>query len=192
LLPNPLMSNQDQQLNVAYQQQRNDPYAPMYNSGSRYHPNFSWNQGAYQGGLSASAAQASCSQFSRHNVGQYQNQHAYVNPHSAPTFANPPIPPPEFGNEQEKKLNILEKTFNNFMQTTTQMLNTNHQAITRLELQVSQMATQVGEMEKRTFPSQPVANPKDVRSTPFNRAQVNVIHTLRSRKEVDNQVVMPD
>ena len=54
------------------------------------------------------------------------------------------------------------------------------------------METQVGEMEKGTFSSQPVANHKDVRSTPFGPAQVNAIHTLQSGKEVDNQVVMPD
>jgi len=73
------------------------------------------------------------------------------------------------------------------------MLNTNHQAnnatqqaITRLELQVSQMATQIGEREKGTIPSQPVANPKDARSTPSSPAQINAILNLRSGKEVDN------
>jgi len=54
------------------------------------------------------------------------------------------------------------------------------------------MATQVSEREKETFPSQPITNYKDVRSTPSNPAQINTIHTLRSEKKVDNQVVMPD
>jgi len=40
------------------------------------------------------------------------------------------------------------------------------------------MATQNGEREKGTYPSQSVANPKNSRSTPFNSAQVNTIHTL--------------
>jgi len=76
-----------------------------------------------------------------------------VNPHSAPPFANPPISSPGFGNEQEKKLSTLEKTFNSFTQMATQMMNANQQGITRLELKVSQMATQIGEREKGTFQS---------------------------------------
>ena len=111
---------------------------PTCNLGWRNHPNFLWNQGEYQGSTSVSAAQLSCSQFARPNAVPYQNQPAFVNPYSAHTYANPPIPPPGFENEQEKKLSTMEKTFNSFMQTTTQMLNSNHQAINRLELQVSQ------------------------------------------------------
>ena len=51
------------------------------------------------------------------------------------------------------------------------------------------MAQQLNERGKGTFPSQPVANPKD---TPGPSVQINAIHTLRSGKEVDNQVVPPD
>ena len=43
--------------------------------------------------------------------------------------------------------------------------------------------------EKGTFPNQLVVNPV---STPSSSAQVNVVHTLRSGKKIDNQVVMPD
>ena len=75
------------------------------------------------------------------------------------------------------------------MQTATQMLNDNQQMMNRLELQVSQMAKQIGERDIRTFPSQPVANP---RSAPSSSAQVNATHTLRFEKKVNNQVVMPD
>ena len=104
------------------------------------------------------------SQFLRPKLGQYQNQQAFVNPHStlsssnssftSQSFVNPSIPPPRFDDKQEKKLINLEKTFNSFMQTATQMLNFNHQAnnttqqtITRLELQIIQMVTQIGERE---------------------------------------------
>ena len=41
--------------------------------------------------------------------------------------------------------------------------------------------------QKGTYPSQPVAKPRDARSTPYGPAQINTIHTLRSGKEVDNQ-----
>ena len=82
----------------------------------------------------------------------------------------------------------MEKTFNS-MQTATQMLNSNQQMINRLELQVSQMAMQISKREKGTFSSQHVANP---RSTPFRYAQVNTIHTLRSEKEIEYQVMISD
>ena len=54
------------------------------------------------------------------------------------------------------------------------------------------MAIQTGEREKETFLSQPVANLKDVWSTPSSPAEINTIYTLRSGKEVNNQIVMPD
>jgi len=54
------------------------------------------------------------------------------------------------------------------------------------------MVIQIGEKEKGTFPSQPVANPKDARSTSSSPAQINTIHILRFGKEIDNHVVMPD
>ena len=57
---------------------------------------------------------------------------------------------------------------------------------------MSQMATQIGEREKEIFSIQTIANPKDPRLMLSNPAQVNTIHTLRSGKEVDNQVVMPE
>jgi len=38
--------------------------------------------------------QLSGSQFARPNVGPYQGQPAFVNLNSAPSYANPPIPPP--------------------------------------------------------------------------------------------------
>jgi len=81
------------------------------------------------------------------------------------------------------------------MQSIAHILNVNQQAnnatqqaINQLTLQLSQMASQIGERLKGTFPSQPVANPKDARSTPSNPTQINAIHTLRSEKKADNQV----
>jgi len=40
-----------------------------------------------------------------------------ANPHPAPSFVNPPIPPLGFGNGQDKTLSNLEKVFPSFMQT---------------------------------------------------------------------------
>ena len=56
---------------------------------------------------------------------------------------------------------------------------------------MSQMAKQMNEREKGKFPSQPVANPTASPSNPSSSAQLNAIHTLRSGREVDNQVEMP-
>jgi len=39
------LSTGTEQVNMAYQRPRNDPFAPTYNPGWRNHPNFSWSQG---------------------------------------------------------------------------------------------------------------------------------------------------
>ncbi|ONK56396.1 uncharacterized protein A4U43_C10F8110 [Asparagus officinalis] len=82
-------------------------------------------------------------------------------------------------------------TLNSFMQTTGQVLNSNTQAIARLDTQLGQLAAAVSKREKGKFLSQPVANPKDTGSSSNNPAQLNAIHTLRSGKQIDNQVRMP-
>jgi len=74
------MNSQGQQLNATYQQQRNDPYAPIYNPSWNNHPNLSWNQGGgYQRGA-ISATQPSGSQYARPNAVPYQKQPAFVTP----------------------------------------------------------------------------------------------------------------
>ena len=88
----------------------------------------------------------------------------------------------------------MTKNTNNFMQTTSQLVNSNTQAIFCLEMQLSQLAITISEREKEKWPSQSEPNPKiliDQQSQPegqFNH--VNVIHTLRSGRQVDNQVDM--
>jgi len=122
LLSNLLASSQNQ-LNAAFQHQRNDPLTPTYNPRWRNHPNFSWSQGTYQGGTLSNANQPSNVQISRPNVIPYQNQQAFVNTHFTQSFPSQSfvksIPPLGFDNEQEKKLSTFGKTF---MQTATQML----------------------------------------------------------------------
>jgi len=69
------------------------------------------------------------------------------------------------------------------------------QVISRLEGQMSQLATFLSERPKETLPSQPVSNPMNssqahmVEEDQMN--QCNVVHILRSRKKVVNQVSMP-
>jgi hypothetical protein len=76
------------------------------------------------------------------------------------------------------------------------MVNT--QAIAKMETQIEQIASHLGEREKGKLPSQPVPNPK----LQFHEgSSSNVVHglehvqavvTLRSGKQVDNQVVHPE
>ena len=59
---------------------------------------------------------------------------------------------------------------------------------------MSKMPSQMSERERETFPSQSEINPRDNRANnnTSNSAQLNVIHILRSGKEVDNQVEVYD
>jgi len=65
------------------------------------------------------------------------------------------------------------------------------QALNRIKKkQVSQQANPISERPKGTLPSQPLSNPRNFRQV--NEAQdldqCNVIHTLRSGRQDDNQV----
>ena len=82
---------------------------------------------------------------------------------------------------------------------TSYMQNTN-QSIAKLEMQMSQLATSVSERERGTFPSQPLPNPRNQNANSnqahvvqdSNVTQLNAITTLRSGKQIDNQVVNPN
>jgi len=72
-----------------------------------------------------------------------------------------------------------------------------HQAIAKMEGQIGQLANQIGEREKGKFPSQPAPNPKGKfviggSSAPsYGQEHVQAITTLRTGKQVDNQVAIP-
>ena len=63
---------------------------------------------------------------------------------------------------------------------------------------VGTLVTQVGEREKGKFPSQPIPNPKGQyamnasSSSTHAHESVQFITTLRSGRQVDNQVKMPE
>jgi hypothetical protein len=95
----------------------------------------------------------------------------------------------------------LEDTLKDFMKMTGQSISevrsatlVNTQAIAKLESQIGQIASHLGEREKGKFPSQPVPNPKgqsaveNPSNTTHGQEQVQSIVTLRSRRQVDNQV----
>jgi hypothetical protein len=76
------------------------------------------------------------------------------------------------------------------------MVNT--QAISKLEVQMGQMANHLGEREKGKLPSQPVPNPKlqfhgeSSSNVVHEQEHVQAVVTLRSGRQVDNQVVLPE
>jgi len=78
------IGNTLQQLNEVFQRQRNDPFSQTYNPGWENHPNFSWDQGGFQGNQHGAA------QFAGPIQGQYQfsNQFPYNNQIQAPISPN--------------------------------------------------------------------------------------------------------
>ena len=162
------------------------PFSETYNPNWRNHPNFSWRQ----------------NQPPINVGGQQVHQQSQFRP---PTQAYPPIPQstPQFV-APPRQPSSLEESLKTFMQSTSQAIqeiksstHLNTQAISKLENQVGQLATQVGEREKGKFPSQPIPNPKGQyaingsSSSTHAHESVQSITTLRSGKQVDNQVKMP-
>jgi len=99
----------------------------------------------------------------------------------------------------------LEDTLKAFIQLTGQSNNdvknatmVNTQAIAKMETQIGQIASHLGEREKGKLPSQPVPNPKlqfhegSSSNAVHGLEHVQAVVTLRSGKQVDNQVVHPE
>jgi len=108
-------------------------------------------------------------------------QHNFPNQAPQPSFQSPTA---------DKKFTDLEKILTSFMQNTGQ-------AISKLEGQMSQLASFISEKPKGTLRSQPIRNPRNssqahvAQEDPLN--QCNVVYTLQSEKQVNNQESMrPD
>jgi hypothetical protein len=160
-----------------FQKQSTGPYSETYNLGWRNHPNFSWkqNQPTNQGGFPPT----------------YQNPGRLAQPASSSYQAPTQLP--------TSSTQSLEESMKEFMKMTSQSISdirhstmVNTQAISKLETQVGQLASHIGERDKGKLPSQPVNNPKacTIGSAP-NQEHAHAIVTLRSKKQVDNQVDEP-
>jgi hypothetical protein len=87
-----------------------------------------------------------------------------------------------------------------FMKMTGQSINdvrhstmVNTQAIFKLEIQAGQLASHLGERDKGKLPSQPMNNPKACTiGNSSTQEHVHAIVTLRSGRQVDNQVAEPE
>ena len=98
---------------------------------------------------------------------------------------------------QEQTNKALEQNNKTWEQTK----KANMQAIAKMEVQLGQLATSMGRREPGQFPSHTVPNPKGAgilknqyevgSSSGKNQREVNMIHTLRSGREVDNRVQKP-
>ena len=119
---------------------------------------------------------------------------SFLYPSQTPQQATPAPQIPQPNNDA--KLSVLEKSMASLATQVgqmTQMISSNAQAIKSLENIMSQMATHMNVREKGTFPSQTMEPPKP--NQPVQNqgpSQVNAIHILRSGKEVNNQVVIPN
>ena len=101
--------------------------------------------------------------------------------------------------QEMKRFNsqIVEELKNATM-TNTRDIQGIQQAITKIEGQIGQLANHVGEREREKFSSQPMPNPKGQFGigssfTPTHgQEHMLAITTLRSGKQVDNQVAKPE
>jgi hypothetical protein len=161
-----------------FQKQSTGPYSETYNPGWRNHPNFSWkqNQPTNQGGFPPT----------------YQNPGRLAQPASSSYQAPTQLPTSSTQSFEESMKEFMKMTglaISDIRNST--MVNT--QAISKLETQVGQLANHIGERDKGKLPSQPVNNPRacTIGSAP-NQEHAHAIVTLRSGKQVDNQVKEPE
>ncbi|XP_062151907.1 uncharacterized protein LOC133860287 [Alnus glutinosa] len=126
--------------------------------------------------------------------------HHLVHHHSRQAPPAPAYQPPTQAQASSSQF-TLEDTIKAFIQLTGQSINevknatmVNTQAIAKIEVQIGQIANHLGEREKGKLPSQPVPNPKlqctGESSYAHRQEHVQAIVTLRSGRQVDNQVVL--
>ncbi|CAA0809449.1 Unknown protein, partial [Striga hermonthica] len=151
--------------------QPNDPYSNTYNPGWRNHPHFSWSNNN------------NTLQPPRPNFSQQQPRPNLMQHQTRPNF----IPRPSYQQQQQPQqpaqgFSSSSSNQDDKLDQILQFITNQDSYIKRLETQVGQLATRVGNMEaesnKGKLPSQP--------------EQAKTITVLRSGKEVDNKVRMPE
>jgi len=172
-----------------FRKQSNGPFSETYNPGWRNHPNFSWkqNQQMTQGGVP-------------HQTQYPSGFHQPVHNQSRPTQPAPSYQAPTQAPASSPQ-STLEDTLKAFIQLTGQSINdvknatmVTTQAIAKMETQIGQIASHLGEREKGKLPTQPVPNPKLQfhEESSSNAVHGQAVVTLRSVRQVDNQVVLPE
>jgi hypothetical protein len=184
--PTLLAENPIEEVNAfnEYRKSTGGPFSETYNPGWRNHPNFSWKQ----------------NQPLNQGKPPYQAQ---------PSAYQAPQHVPQSSLEEMMKafMQSTDKNLQALMQSNEKLTNATlcnsrdiqelKSYVANMEGQIGQLANQVGERERGKFPSQPVPNPKGQfgigsSSTPTHgQDHVQAITTLRSGKQVDNQVATP-
>ncbi|XP_062167003.1 uncharacterized protein LOC133873299 [Alnus glutinosa] len=131
--------------------------------------------------------------------------HTFNHQYSNPSSYNYPEPTSSledtlkaFIQTSNQNIQELQKVAMSNSQNLQELKQFTHQAIAKMEGQIGQLANQVGERERGKLPSQPIPNPKGqfvIGSTSdpsHEQEHVQAITTLRSGRQVDNQVVMPE
>jgi len=119
--------------------------------------------------------------------------------------SHPTQPAPSYQAPTSSSQSTLEDTLKAFIQLTGQSINdvknatmVNTQAIAKMETQIGKIASHLGERDKGKLPSQPMPNPKlqfhegSSSNAVYGQEHVQAVVTLRSGKQVDNQVVHPE
>ncbi|XP_040369382.1 uncharacterized protein LOC121051265 [Rosa chinensis] len=172
---------------------RNDPYSNTYNPGWRNHPNFGWggNQNRDQGFGNREQGQGfqrSSGGYQGASSSNYNNQGANNQFQRAPYQPPPqpqPIVPPQ---ESLKKPSVEDMLMNFFVENKgtqakqDEKINVLHQSMSKLEIQMGQLAQELSQRKQGVFPSQVENNP---------RHEAKAITTLRSGRQVENNVYMP-
>jgi hypothetical protein len=204
-----------------YRKPTSGPFAETYNPGWRNHPNFSWkqNQPQNQGGTSTQTHNQYPFGFPSQAQNQFRSSHQAQPPaFQSTTQVPPPEPQSSFEDTVKAFIQVSSQNIQGLNQTvqelkTATMSNSQtiqelknefmdskqftHQAIAKMEAQIGQLANQMGEREKGKFPSQPMPNLKGQfviggsSASSYGQDHVQAITTLRSGKQVDNQVAMP-
>ena len=82
----------------------------------------------------------------------------------------------------------FERNMKRYMKNQDSLMQTTQ----RLEVQMSQLVTPQNQRQKGTLSSQPIMNPRNYQQAHLAENQslnhCNAVHTLRSEKQVDNQV----
>ncbi|CAA0833788.1 Unknown protein, partial [Striga hermonthica] len=151
--------------------QPNDPYSNTYNPGWRNHPHFSWSNNN------------NTLQPPRPNFNQQQPRPNIMQQQSWPNF----IPRPNYQQQQQPQQQAQgsgssSSNQDDKLDKILQFITNQDSSIKCLETQVGQLATRVGNMEVES----------DKEKLPSQSEQAKAITVLRSGKEVDNKVRMPE
>ncbi|XP_004289462.1 PREDICTED: uncharacterized protein LOC101311522 [Fragaria vesca subsp. vesca] len=168
---------------------RNDSYCNGYNPGWRNNPNVGWggnqNREQGQGFQRPSGGYQGASSSNYNNQGGNNAYHAPRPPYQAPPQHPLPLHQPQVPNQEARKTPTLEEMMAAFVGNQAKQdekINILTQGMSKLEVQMGQLANELSQRKQGVFPSQVENN---------RRHEAKAITTLRSGRQVENNVYMP-